>query len=162
MEEFTALLTYDTTQENISLELIQPIRIESIRFSNAQAEAVKISIYAENQPVPLLLITADTIQKEMKTGSINVLLAGTNEVIMFEKLNITDKLYISYIGTGAGSCALTISANYRPSLPIDLSDELAQVHQVSKDQIGAASAGSEFYAAGKQTTIPKQVGVNPY
>ncbi|KKL16653.1 hypothetical protein LCGC14_2493410 [marine sediment metagenome] len=157
--EFQALLNYDTTQENISIKVDQPILFDKIIVTNNQSEQVKLLIFADKIVNPELLLTADTILKTKPHG-INFLISGVNAVLndpIDETIIVNDTLKISFIGSGAGVCAIILRGKYGVSSKQLLLDELAQVSQVSKDQVGQATPGSEYFKT-KRSDAVKQLG----
>ncbi len=157
--EFQALLNYDTTQENISIKVDQPILFDKIIVTNNQSEQVKLLIFADKIVKPELLLTADTILKTKPHG-INFLISGVNAVLndpIDETITVNDTLKISFIGSGAGVCAIILRGKYGVSSKQLLLDELAQVSQVSKDQVGQATPGSEYFKT-KRSDAVKQLG----
>lgn len=159
MPEYVALLNYDTVQENINIILDQPILFDKIIVTNNQSEQVKLLIFGDDTPKPDLILTTDAIHKTKPHG-INFLISGVNTVFndpIDDLITINKTLRISYVGTGAGVCAIILRGKYQEEVRLLLLKERAQVTQVSKDQVGQASPGSEYFRV-KRSDAVKQVG----
>ena len=98
----------------------------------------------------------------MNPDKLFYVLNGTNEVIINKTLLFNREIKISIIGSGAGVLGYTIFGSFKEGAAYDMSKELEQIAQVNRDQVGAASAGNEYYRIRRSSTTPKQVSINPY
>ncbi|NHJ86152.1 MAG: hypothetical protein FK734_11870 [Asgard group archaeon] len=160
--EFSLNIDYTNAEQKDEIKTDFPFKMTYIEISNLSAEIVKIVFYADNQEIGELALTAGEIIKSELNNVVTMQVAGVNSMStddQYDTLIVGRKLKTITRGDGNGTLSVMVGGKIiDETAPVfSLDTEIQEINQVSKDQLGEATPGSQYYKA-KLTGAIRQVG----